>query len=296
MSDLNMKPQSPDSAIIKFWQRIPVLIRAIVSGLLVFGIVGNVVWLGVVTLIPPPWSLVIMIGVLWIYWMYFSGKWWPKTTAATRSESFRASKLSIGTWKWSLITALIIVVAIQSSLVITFRFVEFPSDAWALGFDYKAIPIWLVWLYIILMASVAGITEEVGFRGYMQVPLEKRYNTTAGIVIVSVMFVVLHFNQAWAPYVLIHLFVIGVMWGILAYTSGSLIPAIISHTVADIFNFSYWWTDIAGTFNKRPIAETGIDIHFISWLLILIVSIALFSWAARKTMITRTRAANPRST
>jgi len=296
MADLNMKPQSSDSAFIKFWLRIPVLIRAIVSGLLVFGVVGNIVWLGILTLIPSPWSLFLMIGVLWIYWMYFSGKWWPKTTAAARSESFRATKLSVGTWKWSLITALLIVVAIQSSLIITFRVVEFPADAWALGFDFKAYPTWLIWLYIILMASVAGITEEVGFRGYMQVPLEKRYNTIAGIVIVSGMFVVLHLNQAWVPYVLIHLFVIGVMWGILAYTSSSLIPGIISHIIADIFSFSYWWTDVAGTFDKRTIAETGVDIHFISWLLILVGSIALFSWASQKTLLTRKKAANPHST
>ncbi|MCK4725907.1 MAG: CPBP family intramembrane metalloprotease [Anaerolineales bacterium] len=287
MSDLNMQPQSSDSVFIRFWQRIPILIRAVVSGFLVYFVVGFVAWLAIVALIPAPWSLVIMALVLWIYLKYFSGRWWPKTTAATRSEYFRATKLSTGVWKWSLITALLVVAAIQSSLVITFRVIEFPADAWALGFDYKAFPIWLIWLYIVLMASVAGITEEVGFRGYMQVPLEKRYGPAAGIAIVSIMFMVLHLNQAWAPFVLIHLFVIGVLWGIMAYTSGSLIPGIISHTIADIFNFSYWWTDVAGKFDKMPIAETGIDSHFVIWLLIFVASIALFVWAARKTLLAR---------
>jgi hypothetical protein len=98
---------------------------------------------------------------------------------------------------------------------------------------------------------------------------------------------VLHLNQAWAPFVLFHLFVIGVMWGILAYTSGSLIPGIISHTVTDIFSFSYWWTDVAGTFDKRPIAETGIDSHFTVWVLIFVASVVLFIGAAGRTLSAR---------
>ena len=95
------------------------------------------------------------------------------------------------------------------------------------------------------------------------------------------------FNQAWAPPVLFLLLAISVLWGILAYTSGSLIPGMISHTVADVFNFSYLWTDVAGTFDKRPIAETGIDAHFVVWVLVFVASVALFCWAARKTLAAR---------
>jgi len=156
-----------------------------------------------------------------------------------------------------------------------------------MGLDTNAFPLWQVWLYIILMASVAGITEEVGFRGYMQVPLEKRYGPRLGIILVAIMFMVPHLNQAWAPFVLFHLFIFGAMWGILAYASGSLIPTIISHTLADVFNFSYWWTDVAGRFDKQPIAETGIDAHFIVWVLILVMSILLFVGSARKTLAAR---------
>ncbi len=83
------------------------------------------------------------------------------------------------------------------------------------------------------------------------------------------------------------LFGISVLWGILARVSGSLIPGMISHTVADIVNFSYWWTDVAGTFDKRPISETGIDTHFIVWFAVLAASLALFALAARQTLAAR---------
>jgi len=284
MNDSDKTRQHSDSAILRFWRRIPVVIRATVSGLFVFAIAGSVARMVVLVFIPAPWSIVVMGGVLWAYWKYFSGSWWPKSTAEARSNRFRATELSAGVWKWSLMAAMLVVVVMESGFVVTFRILKFPAEAWALGYDFSAVPLWLAWLLVVMAALVAGITEEVGFRGYMQVPLEKRYGSVVGIMIVSIVFIVSHLNQAWAPPVLFLLFAISVMWGILAYTSGSLIPGIISHTVADIFNFSYWWTDVAGTFDKRPIAETGIDAHFVVWVLVFVASVALFSWAARKTL------------
>jgi hypothetical protein len=107
------------------------------------------------------------------------------------------------------------------------------------------------------------------------------------IAIVSLMFLVLHLNQAWAPPVLTHLFALGALFGILAYVSGSLIPSIIAHVVVDVFNFSYWWSDVAGRFDMQTIAETGIDPHFVAWSLIFGASLALFLWAAHKTKAVR---------
>jgi membrane protease YdiL (CAAX protease family) len=259
MTEINILQNHSVPVITKLWQRIPLLVRALLSGYLVYAIAGTVAWATVLALVPVPWSLPVMWIVLGLYLKYFSGSWWTKSTAQIRAENFRCTKLSASTWKWSLFAALAIVAVIESSLVFTLRMVEFPAETWNMGLDYKAYPFWQVWLYVVLMASVAGITEEVGFRGYMQVPLEKRYGPVLSISFVALMFMLLHLNQAWAPIMLLHLFVIGAMWGILANASRSLIPTIVSHSVADVFNFSYWWTDIAGNFVRRPIAETGVD-------------------------------------
>jgi membrane protease YdiL (CAAX protease family) len=190
-------------------------------------------------------------------------------------------------WKWSMLAAMLFVVVVQSGFVTTFRIIEFPAEAFSAGYRSGAAPLWAAWLFIIMASLVAGICEEIGFRGYMQVPLEKRYGPTISLVIVSIVFVISHLNQAWAPPVLFHIFAISVMLGILAYASGSLIPCIIGHTVMDIPSFAYWWTDVAGTFDKRPISETGVDAHFVVWVSIFVVSVALFSWAARKTLVAR---------
>jgi membrane protease YdiL (CAAX protease family) len=289
VNDSKKPGQSSDSALIRFWYRIPIVIRAILVGFIVFALAGSVVWTMTMMLIPAPWSLVVMAGVLWVHVKYFSGSWGPKSTAPSRKACFRTTRMPARLWFWSISAALLAVVVIQSGIVATFRFIPFPDETWNLGIDFSAIPLWMAWLFIIMASLVAGITEEVGFRGYMQVPLEKRYSPVEAIILVSLVFVAAHLNQAWAPQVLVHLFLISVMWGVLAYAAGSIIPCIISHVITDIFNFAYWWTDVGGRFDKRPISETGIDTHFIVWILILVVSVALFCVSTRKTLLIRRR-------
>lgn len=280
LSHSTVQKNLSDRYINRLWQRIPVIIQAIILGTLVCEI-GIITWLVIITLIPVPWSILIMIIVFWVYWKYFSGSWGPRSTVEARKVSFRSIKMSTSVWKWGLVAALLLVVIVQSGLVLTFRIIDFPAETFTM-IDYDLFPPWFVVVFIIMAAFEAGIFEEVGFRGYMQVQLEKHYGSIVGIMIVSMTFVVLHLHQVWAPPILIHLFVISVLFGILAYTSGSLIPGIIGHTIIDIFSWAYWWSGVAENFEMQTIFETGIDSHFIIWLVILMISTIFFFWAVCK--------------
>jgi membrane protease YdiL (CAAX protease family) len=227
-----------------------------------------------------------MGGFLWLYWKYFSGSWWPRSTAEARSKYFRTVRLSPAIWKWGLAGTFLFVVVFQSATVLTFRLIEFPAEA-AADYGLDTLPVWEAWLTIIMASLVAGICEETGFRGYMQVPLEKRYGPVAGITIVSILFTVFHLGQAWAGPVLFQIFAISVLFGILAYASGSLIPSIIAHTIMDTFNFAFWWTDLGGKFEWQTIAVTGIDPLFIIAVIIFVISLALFFWVTRKIIAVR---------
>lgn len=282
MSDIDAQVPPPDSNILRMWDRIPILIRALVSGIVVMA-VGVWMWPAVSIIVPAPWSVIVMGGVLWVYWKYFSGSWAPKSTQVARQRYFRAVRLSRDVWTWGLTLAVLLVVVWHSSMIVTFRFIEFPADRFVE--EYKAIgeaPIWIAWLVIIMSSMVAGICEETGFRGYMQVPLEGRYGPIVAIAIVTGIFLVVHLHQAWAGPIIVQIVAVSALIGLLAYVSGSLIPGMIGHIIVDIINFSYWWTDLAGHFDKRPISETGPDVHFIFWLLIFIGSVALFLFACRK--------------
>jgi len=286
MTGAERQGQPSGSALIKLWQRVPVLVRAVVVGLLV-STIGALGWPLIAALLPAPWSLVLMAGLLWLYWKYFSGSWWPRSTTEVRRRHFGAIRLPAPVWRWSLVAALLFVVVVQSAFVVTFRLIEYPADRFTEEYAFDTLPLGLAWVAIVMSSSVAGICEETGFRGYMQVPLEERYGAEAAIGITSLMFVLVHLEQAWAAPLLFHIFAISALLGILAYASASLIPSMIGHTVMDVFNFSYWWSDVAGRWEMRTILETGIDLHFILWLLVLGASIASFFWATRKTMAAR---------
>jgi membrane protease YdiL (CAAX protease family) len=286
MTTLKNKARSPAARLAKLWQRTPVLVKAILMITLI-GIVGaNGISVFLIAL-PIPLSLIVMLAYLFLYWKFFSGSWGPKKTAETRKKYFRAGSLSPMLWRWSLLLAAFLVLVFQSSLVVTFRLIQFPADRFLQGFGLESASPWIAWSVILIAALSAGLTEETGFRGYGLVSLQKRYGHALANIIISGIFVLFHLNQAWAPPLLLHLFIGSLLLGEIAYATGSLLPGIIAHTVLDIFNFSYWWTDVAGKFEYQPIAITGVDLHFVVWLLILTGSIALFVWNLGKIKAVR---------
>lgn len=278
--------QAQTSGLAKVWQRMPVLVKAFLMIFFV-GLIGANVMPIFYEALKPPISLIVISAYLFLYWKFFSGSWGPKKTAEIRKKYFRAGSLSPKLWKWSLLLAILFVLVFQSSLVVIFRLFQFPADLFNQGFGFEALPLWTAWAIIILAALSAALTEEVGFRGYAQVALEEHYRPFPAIIIISVMFVLFHLNQAWALPALLQLFAAGLFASAFAYASGSILPGIISHFIIDIVNFSYWWSDIAGKFEYQPINITGVDLHFVVWLLILITSIALSIWGLPKIKAVR---------
>jgi membrane protease YdiL (CAAX protease family) len=288
MAEVGPTPLQASSPLARAWGRLPLVVQAVVSGFLAFWLVGSLVGLAILALVPLPWSIAVLAVALAVYLAYVSGRRWHDSTQAWRAVRFRAVTLPTRVWGWSLLAALLGVAAGQAGLVVALRLFGFSAEAWTFGVDLTDVPTWQAWSVILMAALLAGVTEEVGFRGYMQVPLEKRYGPAASIALVSLVFVIVHLPQAWAGgIILVVLFAWSATWGILAFASGSLIPAMLSHTLLDVINFSYWWTDVAGTFDERPISETGIDVHFVIWLLILLATLVLFAWAVRRTLAVR---------
>jgi membrane protease YdiL (CAAX protease family) len=246
------------------WAKLPVSFMAIISGLLMALAAANV------------WPLLLLnLGVrlaaiaesifLGLYLWWASGGGPPRTMQAARATAFRRGTLSATQWFWGLIAAFFFAATIHASIVLLFRFVSFPMAAFRHGYDFSFIPSRSQrWLALVVSATSAGICEETGFRGYMQRPIEQRHGAPVAILISSLFFMALHLNKAWAtPGMVPIVFGAGVLLGLLAWSSGSLIPGMIGHIMMDIGLFAYWWTGIAGGFTMRPITETGVDRSFL---------------------------------
>jgi len=264
-----------DSRVPGLWLRMPLALRAIVSGLLIALIAANV-WPVLLFKLGAAVAAIVEIAFLAIYVWWASRHGAPRSTRITRHDAFRAGGLSRSQWMWGLSAALFFAVTIHAAIVLLFRLVPYPQDAFRRGYDLSAIPtLRLKWIAIIVSAISAGVCEETGFRGYMQQPIERRHGARSAVLISSVAFTLLHLNKGWAtPGMIPIVLCAGVLLGLLAWSSNSLIPSMVGHVLMDVGLFAFWWTGVAGDFTLRPISHTGVDIGFVVTLAAFAASLA----------------------
>ncbi len=242
------------------WARLPLAIRALLVGACVFGS-ANVVWSVLVLTnlrYQPrvPWSVPATAVCLWLYWRYLRGDGPPQRTAEARKEYLRGRALTARVWRWSLAAGGMAVAALWALYFALGRFLPIPRD----HSDAKAYSVLTVVVVILMNAAVAAVSEEAGFRGYMQVPLEARHGPVVAIGLVSVAFALAHLAHGWQAVVLAPLYVVvGVIYGSLAYLTGSILPALVLHFVGDVVLFSlrYWRSGL-----RAPVAPLGAHV---SW-------------------------------
>ena len=96
---------SPAKLIVRRWQRVPVLLRAVVTGLAVL-FLGVLPWAGLVAVnvrVAPriPWAVVFMALYGRLFIKYLNGWGWPRSTASTRRSNLRLRLLSGRVWIWA---------------------------------------------------------------------------------------------------------------------------------------------------------------------------------------------------
>jgi hypothetical protein len=65
MNNSGISTQEPSSGVMRLWGRIPVVLRATILGSVVSSI-GVYAWVYIATLVPVPWSVLIMGILLWV--------------------------------------------------------------------------------------------------------------------------------------------------------------------------------------------------------------------------------------
>jgi membrane protease YdiL (CAAX protease family) len=262
------------------WARLPISARAIVSGLLIALVAANV-WPLLLLSLGVPLAAVAEVIFLVPYLWWTRGGGSPRSTQIVRASASRSGRLSGEQWFWGVVAAVFFAVTVHSAIVLLFRFVPFPIAAFRRGYDFSFIPSpGLKWVAVVISAMSAGICEETGFRGYMQRPIEQRHGVFVAILISSVLFTVVHLTKGWAMIGMVPIvFGAGVLLGLLAWASGSLIPCMIGHVLMDVGLFAYWWTGVAGDFTALTVGETGWDTACFIACTVFVVSLgmALFS-------------------
>jgi membrane protease YdiL (CAAX protease family) len=224
------------------WNRVPLLLRALLAGAVVTG-TATVVWGALLQSnlkFSPglPWAAVWMAVFLAFYWRFLKGWGWPRSTTAVRRASLRAEPLSSQVWRWSLLAGGLGLAASIVLFIVSHRLMRWPQAPHS---DLTHIPLNTLLPSLIMSAMVAGVSEEAGFRGYMQGPLERHYGPAMGIAITSIAFGLAHLSHGtFLPAILFDIGW-GALFGLLTYQSGSIVPAIVLHSSADALEFVAAW-------------------------------------------------------
>jgi membrane protease YdiL (CAAX protease family) len=137
---------------------------------------------------------------------------------------------------------------------------------------------------LLVMASiVAGVTEEAGFRGYMQGPIERRYGLALGILVNGVMFGLLHFPNhpgAVIPMLPYYIAVAGVYGG-LTWATNSILPALVLHSGGDVWSLTRQWLVGRAEWQLSPepqplVWTAGVDSAFLATTTACVVFTAAF--------------------
>jgi membrane protease YdiL (CAAX protease family) len=253
------------SSLSKLWDGLPVIVRAIVVGLLV-AMAGTIPWVlfvGANVKISPsvPWALVAMGVWLYFYLKYFSGSGWPVTTKAIRRDRFRLRALSGRIWTWSLWTGGLGAASLIALQIIALRMIRVPVEHEAVS---RSIPLYSLLPLAIMSAIAAGIPEEVGFRGYMQVPIERRHGPVFAILLVAFVFGLSHLTHGLSILTLFD-FAFGVVYGVVAFCADSLLPTMVLHCALDVVLFVAGRRITAALAAKPLIWVSGADVWFWSF-------------------------------
>lgn len=244
------------------WRHLPLMVQASLIGLLVTA-EGEVPWVVLVQTnvrISPsiPWAVVAMVVWLYFYLKYFSGTGWPQTTRAARVESFRSRTLARRVWLWSLGSGGLAALSLIALEMVALRMVHVPV---AQAAATAQIPIYSLVPLAVMSAFASGIPEEVGFRGYMQAPLERQYHPVFAVMFVAVLFGLSHLSHGLSISLCFD-FAFGLVFGVLAYCANSLLPGIALHCTLDIVLFVVG-RHITAAMAARPVIwSAGTDLWF----------------------------------
>jgi membrane protease YdiL (CAAX protease family) len=265
------------------WQRVRPWVRAVSMGLIVSG-APTIVWavlVGINMKLDPglPWSVPVMAVVLWSYWRYLGGEGPPRRLAAFRRDHLRAAALDPRTWRLALLAGGSAIAALWA----VFRAVRGLLRMAPAAEDLSRYPVLTIYAAIFMGSLVAAVVEEAGFRGYMQVALERAYGPATAIATSSVVFALIHLTHGSRILPMLPFYAAGaVAYGLLALLTGSILPSLALHFAGDVVMFTMRYETARGHLAGAVPGEVSPG-GLVAFVLFAALSAAAFSVLARRS-------------
>jgi membrane protease YdiL (CAAX protease family) len=272
--------------MLTLWQRLPVIVRAVLTGLIV-AFAGTTPWAILVkanqTHHPEiPWAVLPAALYLWLFWRYVKGEWWPRSTAAARRTSCRSNPVPAEIWGRALFAGSLGLIALVSLMNVLNRLVRLPAQQMG---DLSHVSSLTILGWLLMSALVAGIAEESAFRGYMQGPIERRYSLVIAILVTGSLFGFAHFSHPEVGLVLMPYYLaVATIYGALAYLTNSIWPGAVLHAAGNVLGSLDLLTRGQAEWQASPspaplVWQSGPDARFLIACLLFLVTAFVAVWA-----------------
>jgi membrane protease YdiL (CAAX protease family) len=224
---------TPDVAIPKVGKTVAV--AALMGGAIL--LTGTLSWVALIRLNVRerpdlPWAALATGCLLALMLAWLSGLGWPRGTSAFRRFHCRLWRPEPGAWSGDSLTTILSLIGAMIGLATVYVLMG-TSRA---PVDVSPYPTTAIRFSILLMGPlVAGVVEEIAFRGYMQSHLE-RIGPTFAILVTSAVFTLSHASHGLAYLLAVApgFFLASVVYGYLALKSGSILPGMALHFAGDL--------------------------------------------------------------
>lgn len=225
-----------------------------------------------------PWAVVVMAGVLVLLWQYLGGRWPPRSTAERRRGLLRFRPVPRVVLGWALLAGGLALVALVGLWIVLVELTGVGGNPTIP--NANAVPAWTLALALVMGSFVSSLTEEFAFRGYAQVTLERAYGGVAAVAISSLFFTLYHGpTQGFFWSKLLFYYLVGVVFGTIAFLTQSSLPAWPVHLAGDLtFFFLIWPYDAA----RRLVVRDGADLAFWLWAALAVAGAVLAVLAFRR--------------
>jgi len=179
-----------------------------------------------------PWAALATAVFIIFLVAWLNGAGWPKRWREARRYSLRLWRPTQRAWSRAGRGPTLLLLLLLAFLYLIWILVGRPTQPP----DLSPYPTTVYRVSILVMgAVVSGVVEEVAFRGYMQSGLE-RFGAGTATVVTSIVFALFHGVHGWQALLLLGpgLFIASILYGMLAYHTGSIVPGIAMHVLGDL--------------------------------------------------------------
>ena len=205
--------------------------------------IGQGIWLSLLTFnlkhVPAvPWFVLAEGIVLILFWRYTGGWGWPSATAEARRTYRRANFVPRDLFLKTLIAGVLSIVGLAGWWIVLYRLI--PTHPNPLP-DISMYTTMTTAAALIIGSIVSPVFEEIACRGYCQVMLQCITRPVTAVLLSSIIFALLHFTQGVAVSKFIVYFMVGLVFGIMAYITNSIFPGLVVHAIGDATFFLFIW-------------------------------------------------------